>query len=298
MPTFCVACGAPLTGPAEFCGKCGARAGHAPSASSQVTPVPIQPVSKPAGGSVLKIALIVVGVLFVLGVLSAGGIYYAARSYVKLAENVTGLNAGDVVNSIRDAANHPASSASGSAKDGCALLSKEEASAILGLEVERIDGKPNEHESGEHCDYFVKPETIEENAEKLKQAAAAILPNISTPQEGQLPPGAMDMIKTMHRGVIEAAGNGEAPYFGFTVERENGKLACTALGIANRLGGGDLVNGGTAEPLGVGDQAVMGMGDSRLCVARGGASITFDLSQVLGGRAKGIALAKTMLPRL
>jgi hypothetical protein len=291
---FCVACGAPLSGPAEFCGKCGTRAGQAPFTGTAAAPIA---AAKPAGGSALKIVLIVVGVLFVFGVLAIGGIYYTARSYVKLAENVTGVSAGDVVSTIRDAANHTSGGASGHNRDGCALLSKEEASAILGLEVERIDGKPNEHESGEHCDYFVKPETIEENAEKLKQAAAAI-PSDTKTDANQLPPGAIDMIKTMQRGVIEAARNGEAPYFAFTVERENGKLACSAFKIANRLGGGDLVDGGAPEPLGVGDQAVMGMGDSRLCVVQGGAAVTLDLSQVTGGRAKGVALARTMLTRL
>ena len=293
MPMFCVACGAPLTGPAEFCGKCGVRAGQAPYVGPAAAPVS----PKPSGGSALKIVLIVVGVLFVFGVLAVGGIYYTARSYVKLAENVTGVNAGDVVNSIREAANHPAERGSGPKRDGCALLSKDEASAILGLEVERVDGKPNEQESGEHCDYFVKPGTIEENTEKLKQAADAI-PKDAKTNADQLPPGAIDMIKAMHRGVIEGARNGEAPYFAFTVERENGKIACSAFRLADRLGGGAIMDGANPEPLRVGDQAVMGMGDSRLCVVQGAAAITLDLSQVTGARAKGVALAKTMLSRL
>jgi hypothetical protein len=264
---------------------------------SQRHPPCSPPPTKSSGGTALKIVLVVAGVLFVFGAIAAGGIYYTAHRYVKFAEDVTGVKASDVVNTVREAAKHPSDASSGRKRDGCALLSKDEAAAILGLEVERVDGKPSDQESGEHCDYFVKPGSIEENAEKVKQAAAAI-PNDSKSDAGQLPPESIDMIKAMHRGIIEGARNGEAHYFGFSVERENGKIACTALKIATRLGGGDITTSASAEPLGVGDQAVMGMGESRLCVVRGAAAVTLDLSQVTGGRAKGIALAKTILSRL
>jgi hypothetical protein len=81
------------------------------------------------------------------------------------------------------------------------------------------------------------------------------------------------------------------------VERENGKIACSALGVANRLSGVDLV-GKPAEPLGIGDQATMGIGESLMCVVKGDVAITLDFTQVTGARSKGIALAKTILPRL
>ncbi len=299
MPMFCVACGSALGGQSEFCGKCGLRAGQAPPTASVAEPSAVLPVAtKSSSGTALKIVLVVAGVLFVFGAIAAGAIYYTAHRYIKFAEDVTGVKASDVVNTVREAAKqHPSDGLSGRKLDGCALLSKDEAAAILGLDVERVDGKPNDQESGEHCDYFVKPGSIEENAEKVKQAAAAI-PNDSKGDANQLPPESIDMIKAMHRGVIEGARNGEAHYFGFSVERENGKIACAALKIATRLGGGDINTGASSEPLGVGDEAVMGMGESRLCVVQGSTAVTLDLSQVTGGRAKGIALAKTILSRL
>jgi len=258
----------------------------------------MMPAPPAAKGSALKWVLIVVGVLFFMGALSVAGMYFAARRYVTLAENVTGVKAGDVVSSIRDAAARSKGAAHETKRDGCLLLSKEEASAILELEVERVDGKPNDQEGGEHCDFFVKPETIEQNIAKLKAATEAVRndPN-SEAKPNELPPGAADMIKTMHRGVIEGARNGEAPYFRFTVERENGKIACTALQLADKLGGGDLA-GGVHEPLDVGDRATMGMGESTLCVVKGAAAVTLDLAQVTGARAKGVALAKLMIERL
>ena len=290
MSAFCGSCGAPLGEQSGFCGSCGARAGQAPAA-------PVAPVAAKAagGGSALKIVAIIVGVLFVLGAVSLGGMYYAARRYVKIAEDVTGIKAGDVARSIREAGERKGQEARAEKRDGCLLLSKDEASAILGIEVERVDGKPNEHESGEHCDFFVKAGSIAENAERLKQSADAIRSEPGA-DPNKLPPGAADMLKNLARGTVEAARNGEAPYFGYTVERENGKLTFSAFGIADRLGGGDLST--ASEPLSVGDKAAMGLGESRLCVVKGNSAVTLDLTQITGARAKGIALAKTIISRL
>jgi hypothetical protein len=237
-----------------------------------------------------------VAVIFVLGVLSVGGMYYTAHRYIKMAEDVTGIKAGDVVHSIREAAARNAHGAPEPKRDGCLLLTKDEASAILGIEVIKVDGKPDERHSGEHCSFFVKPGSAEVNAGRLKKSLDAIHGE-SGSNGDSVPPNVIDVSKNMARGAVEAERNGEAPYFGFAVERENGKIACSALGVANRLSGGDLV-GKPAEPLGVGDEATMGIGESLMCVAKGEVAITFDFTQVTGARSKGIALAKTILPRL
>ena len=302
MASFCGSCGAPISAQGGFCGGCGARAATTPAFGPPPQGAPMPPPTASGGGSVVKIVLIAVGVLFVFGVIAIGGLYYTAHRYVKMAEDVTGLKSGDVVRSISEAAKRGSRSSAHEAKrDGCLLLSKEEASAILGIQVERVDGKPNEQQSGEHCDYFVKPGSVEENVEKLKEAVKAVKddPNTAT-KPNQLPPGAIDMNKVLARGVVEAARNGEAPYFGFAVEREDGKIIFQAFRLADRLGGGDLgASGGkAAEPLGVGDQAAIGIGDSRLCVVQGNSAVTLDMTQVTDGRTKGIALAKAILPRL
>jgi hypothetical protein len=242
----------------------------------------------------LKIVLIAVGVIFVLGALSLGGMYYAAHRYIRMAENVTGIHAGDALRSIRQTSSRDAK------RDGCLLLSPAEASSILGIEVIRVDGKPSEQQSGEHCDFFVKPGSLEENAERVRQSTAAIQSDGgSGAKAGELPAGAMDMIKNMARSSVEAARNGEAPYFGFAVTRENGSIACGALSIASQLSGvGEISEKAAAAPIDVGDHAVLGMGESSLCVAKGSSAVTLDLTQVTSGRSKGIALAKIILPRL
>lgn len=280
---FCGNCGAPLNAQPAFCEGCGASAR------------PVAPSSTAVGGSGLKIAMIVVAVLFVLGIVSLAGMYYAAHRLIKVAEDVTGVKADDVVRSVREAGSRDNRSAHSEKRDGCVLLSKAEASAILGIEVIRVDGTQNEHTSGEHCDFFVNPGSIAENEEKFKQSVDAVRAEPSTDGD-KLPPAAVDMLKTMARGATDAARNGEAPYFAYTVERENGKLAFTAFGIADRLGLGNLSK--VSEPLGVGDQSALGMGESRMCIVKGNTALTLDLSQVTGGRGKGIAMAKTMLPRI
>ena len=289
MAGFCGSCGAPLNEQSGFCGGCGARVGQQPAAS---------PVTKSpgGGGSALKVVLIVVGVLFVLGAVSLGGMYYVAHRYVTMAEDLTGVKAGDVVHSIREAANHSSHDARTEKRDGCLLLTKDEASAILGIEVIRVDGKPDDRQSGEHCSFFVKPGSVELNSGRVQKSIDAIHGE-SASNSDSVPSSVFDAAKNMARAAVEAERNGDAPYFGFAVERENGKIACSALNIANQLSGVGQVTA-PAEPLGVGDKATMGIGESQMCVAKGDVAITLDFTQVTGARSKGIALAKTILPRL
>jgi hypothetical protein len=214
---------------------------------------PAPPASADSGGeNILKIVLVAVGVLFLFGVIAVGGIYYTALRYVKLPEEATCISAGDVANKIHEAAKRPSHGSSERNPDGCVLLSNDEASAIWGLEVERLDGKPNDPESSERREYFVKPETADENVEETKQAAAVIA-NGSKIDANQLAPDSIYMFKAVNRAGREGARNSKAPYFAFTVEHENG-----------RLGHGDMATGGSSEPLGVGDLNHCGLGGFRM----------------------------------
>ena len=284
MPVFCGNCGAPMGEPPGFCGRCGARMGQAPAAPASVTP----PLAAAAGGgSALKIVLIVVGVLFAMGAVSVGGMYYAAHRYLKVAEEATGIKAGDVARTIREAAKRGAGGGRAEVLDGCRLLSNAEASAILGIEVVRSDGKPDADQSGEHCSFFVKLGSVAEHEK------SPIREGDKTLQDR------LDDVKLHSRIMIEGDPHGQAPYFTYTVEREEGKTACAALGVANRLSGVEAIGGGgEKEPLGLGDQAVMGIGESLMCVAKGDSSITLELNQIAGARVIGIAVARTILPRL
>ena len=91
MAQFCTKCGTPLAEGLQFCTGCGAAvgvpsapapAGLAPVAALAQTPPPVAPGSvspvpaASSGSPVLKIILIVVAVLILLGLLSAGACVY------------------------------------------------------------------------------------------------------------------------------------------------------------------------------------------------------------------------------
>src|SRR4051794_8874313 len=125
MPGFCGSCGAPMREQAGFCSGCGARsnpAGPQPAPPPQAQPPFAAPPPVAAGGSVVKIVLIAVGVLFVLGAIGVGAMYYTARRYVRMAEEATGVKADDVIGSVREAAKRSGKSASSVKRDGCLLL--------------------------------------------------------------------------------------------------------------------------------------------------------------------------------
>jgi hypothetical protein len=132
--------------------------------------------------------------------IAVGGMYYTAHRYAKLAEQATGISAGDF------AAKRPSHGSSGRKRNGCVLVSNYEA-----------------------------PASVEENTRKAKQAVAAIS-NDSKGDANQLAPGSACMLKAVNREGIEGARYSKVPYFSFTMERENGKITCTAFRIANRLG--------------------------------------------------------------
>ncbi len=294
MSAFCQNCGSPL-GASAFCGKCGARA--------------TQPPAPPSGSAApfLKVALIIVAVLFVLGAIAAGGIYYAGHRLVRSVERATGQEPGTMVDSLRTAAASAAKSEHVhlQKRDGCLLLSKEEAAEILGVAIEKIDGASTQRTSDEHCEYFVRPETPEEIAARVKQGMETIQArqaDSSTKSDASgntaeqvRKNGLENLIKSMGRA--GASSSPDMPYFSFTVDREDGAIQFGAVKVVNAIGGSDAIKA-TEALNGLGDKAVLGPLDAQLCVLKGSTSLLLDLSQVPDGREKGIALAKAILARL
>lgn len=289
MASFCGNCGAPL-GQSTFCAQCSARAVLQPAASSPSSySVPVSAAK--SGTSFLNIAVIAGGLLFLFGAFAIGGIYYAGHKLIGGVDRATGQAPGTLANSMRAAAASAADAERGRdpKRDGCLLLPKEQAAAILGVPIERIDGKPNEREGGEHCEYFIQRETAEESAEMVSKKLTALKPG-STAKNGP-----EDLIKTLGRAA--AATSPDGPFFSFTVEREDGQVQFVAFKAANVLGGADPLK--SSEPLsGLGDRAAMGPMNSMLCVVTGNTSIMLDLTQVPQARGKGIALAKAILSGL
>ncbi|HUA16549.1 MAG TPA: zinc-ribbon domain-containing protein [Verrucomicrobiae bacterium] len=87
---FCNSCGSNLAPGAKFCTKCGAVVTGAPTSPAAIASSPAitpGPVAPKAGGSAVKIILIVVGVLVIFGVLGVAtlaiiGVHIARRTHI------------------------------------------------------------------------------------------------------------------------------------------------------------------------------------------------------------------------
>ena len=261
--------------------------------------------------------MIVVSVLLVFGALGIAGIYYAGHRLIQHVEIATGHP--NLTSSIRDAVSGSAGrenasrggmlgsiqNAVGGKRDGCALLSKSEVESILGTPIERIDGQPSQTESGEHCDYFVKPGTMEQDEAKLRQSAeefkskqAAIDKlNGANLNEQARKEGVENLAKNFIRTMAASNGNGDVPLFSFSVDREQGKAQFGAFRTVNVIVG-SAAKGSNETLSGLGDRALLGPMDSVLCVLKGNTCITLNLTQVPDGKTKGAALAQKILSRL
>ena len=227
--------------------------------------------------------------------MSAAGLYYAAHRLVKNVESVTGE--GSVGSAMRSVANAAGSASREHGRkeklDGCLLMMKEEAAEILGVEIIKTNSQPTPNHDGEHCDYFAKPRSVEEDAEKTKESLKALQATKDGPPSDK---AIADMVKNYSRTMINAEG-GE-PYFTFTVDRDAGPAGLAGFKMGNALGSAVTGTSSSGELAGLGDDASLGIGESMLCVRKGDVVIILELSQITDGKAKGIAMAKKILSRL
>ena len=168
MGKFCVNCGAPLNaGP--FCVKCGADMRSVVSPTPQ-SPQPVvqmatttpdrspSPMAAKQGMSTLaKFGIAAVAIIFVGGLAGVVGVYYiahrvnqkihqAADEILKsTSDSHTASDSQRASNENSDSGgSEPASSAeSGTMGDVCRLLSKQEVSKAVGVEIIRADSKDN-----------------------------------------------------------------------------------------------------------------------------------------------------------
>jgi hypothetical protein len=98
------------------------------------------------------------------------------------------------------------------------------------------------------------------------------------------------------KGIGGLAASGDAPYLTVTVSWENARAA---LSVLKAVIAGNSPGVTTTENLtGIGDEALMGPVDSFLAFVKGQTEVQIDLSQIPKGRDKGVAIARTIAPRL
>jgi hypothetical protein len=307
---FCENCGTQVTG--AFCTKCGARARQpsAPSAPpSAYTPTPASPQDAPPpqypeplppiakSGAGLKILFVVLVILGLMGVLAIGGVWFGWHKVKQAAAN-NGID----LNSFSET--HP-----GPARqfDACELLTKEDLSQILNLNVERAEGDGLSTHST--CRYFssgAQQRSLEEAAAAKKKIEEETKAGNSKADQSVV----VNDVGNLVRGITGAAGPavGETNGLMLTIgiDSENAKAAMAGFKLGMGLTGAIVMKGADPEGKammreevkGVGDEAISGPLLSLFMFRKGDVSVQLDARLLPGGRDAQIAIAKRILSKL
>lgn len=291
MAGFCGNCGFPLSANSVFCPQCGTRQSGmagAPFSPPRIQPSPPAPVASAKSGSGFKILVIVLVCFVGVGILAVGAVFYAAHRVKQAVIERAAAYGVDLHTS-------PSTSTSFSKVrrvPACRLLSKEEASQLLGEPVERTA----EDQPGT-CLYFGPPGLSEKLA---REGAADTLKRAQAPGSDV---GGGEVADTMTRmlGSMAAArqpGGGDAPLLTLVVDWTDGKAQMTAMSILNagvsRTG---AFKGGSADIPNLGDRAIR-LANLGLNVLKGDAIIRIIPGPVPHANDKVIAVARAVLPRV
>jgi hypothetical protein len=299
MAGYCSNCGRPLGANSKFCTQCGAQQaiGNAPPAPQMSAP-PLSPAPQrsQAPSSALKIVMVVLVCLGVLGAAAIGGVWYLAHrvkeAVVEKAQE-NGIDLNSITTPTKTSSNRHQTHKS------CELLSKEEASSLLGEPIERTEYQDAE------CMYYGPPGL---SAKLAGDQASDVYKRAQAPGSKV---GAADMATAMDQlanNLGAAAGQtgsgGDLPLLMLTIE-EDGKGAMMGLNASAALIGGIAH---AADPEGhstsVGGQ-IKGLGDQAvrlpklgLHVLQGDTVIGIIAGPVPGADAKTIDIARLVLKRL
>ena len=261
MASFCVKCGAPLSG-GPFCVKCGADtrstalepqakpvASFAPTPRGPATPAP----SPLAAGSaskkmspLAKLAIVAVAIIFVGGVAGAVGVYYVAhRVSQKMHQLSDGiLESNSSTSNSRDVPAGVSSSQNGSIGNVCRFLSKEDVGKAIGIEITHTQPEDN------GCSYLAKGTAAEMASRHATAMAGDLGADQKTQQMVQTFAGGLGKMLESEKPASEQSNpSGEVPVFSFSVDQNGAEEQF-------RLNAGGLSIIGPKQDLpGLGDQA-------------------------------------------
>lgn len=282
MSTLCGACGAPIREGAGFCGECGAsvrratsppsnpenQPSAAPESASAAPPTPGASTSivgaAKSSSSWVKVAVVII---FVGGAVAVGGIIYLGHKVSQKALELLGDTAStspaasDVQSpSAPGSAGQSTPSAANSALagDACRLLSKEDVSRVIGVEI--VGTSP--FDGG--CSYLAKGTATDMAA---KHAGAMLgAKGVDKKTQGTIEQLAGTIGNSMPKNPSDdtPSADGNTVVLSFTIDtkgaEEQMKLNAKALGIGS-IGGIDAIDG-------IGDEA-FSKADSMMFVRKG-----------------------------
>jgi hypothetical protein len=273
---FCQSCGTQVNG--AFCANCGKSISQAP-APAQGGPVAAPPgaVASSAG---TKIILIIVGVFVAFGILGSVALMYVGHKVKQVASDY-GIDA-----SSTTPVGRPHS------YNACDLLSKDEASQILGTPI--ASSKVNGTGVTSSCDFYPaksgNPDDIASAVDSLKKIG-------DQPDSPQKAGQVQDALTRMAKGAIT---DQSAPILTINVNGRDGRSNMAAFAGAYRIMAGITKQTGmkTSEDLsGIGDRAVLGA-IGNMMFLKGDTSVELAGPAVLGSKDAAIGLARRIASRL
>ena len=246
----------------------------------------------------MKKVLIIAAVLFVvMGIIATAGLLYVGYRVKNRIEREAAARRHDTSRPS------PGSVAAAVAPVrhvvACSLLSKEEASQILGVAVERTQAKEASGQST--CQYFAKARSQQEKMASVANAFGAIAkggatqePDVKANEAYKI--GRQTGMDDLVKGIGGLAAPADAPYLTVTVSWENARQAMSILKSTIAVNSAGVKT--TEDLAGIGEEALMGPVDSFLAFVKGQTEVQIDLSQIPKGRDKGVAIARTISPRL
>ena len=253
MARFCTKCGSPVSDETVFCGACGAdlrgAGAGAPMPSGQqaggqtvgYTPVPtgapvygspgVAPPAAAKSGSALKAVLIVLGVLFVCGLVAMAGVFYVAHRVAKKIQSTV----------AESGFSSPASDAP-EIKNACRLLSTADVGAAIGVPIVAT----NETAGG--CEYLAKGTAAQMTAKHM----SALMKARGADDKSQ------ELIEKLSGGVFSMQQN--EPKGG--AADEEGNTVVLAFTIDPHSARAQMrLNSGMMRGLGPGSKVIPGIGD-------------------------------------
>jgi hypothetical protein len=257
-----------------------------------------QPLPAAKSGAGLKILFVVLAIIGLMAVLAVGGVWYAIHRVKQAAAN-NGINLSDFSETRRGPAQR---------YDACDLLTKEDLSQILNLNVERAEGSGKSTHST--CRYYSSGAQ-----QRAQDEAAAAKKKIEEESKAGTQVDEAQKVRdvgNMIRGITGAAGAaGNVPMLSIEVESENAKAVTTAFKLAMGVTGG-LINAQAAhdgstpaapnlmreDVKGVGDEAMFGPLLSLSMFRKGDVAVQIDGRLLPGGREAQIAIVKRIFSKL
>ena len=245
-----------------------------------------------------KVLIIAAVLVVVMGILATAGLLYVGYRVKNHIEQQAAA--------LRPDASRPSPARVAAAAEGtghrveaCSLLSKEEASQILGVAVERTQAKEASGEST--CQYFVKPRSQQQRTASVADAFMKIAKGGATPEPEVKANEAYKVSRQtgmddLAKGIGGLVAPADAPYLAVRVSWENARQGTSIL--KGTIAGNSAGVQTTENLPGIGDEAFLGPMDTMLAFVKGETGVQIDLSQVPKGRDKGVAIARTIVPRL